>query len=64
LQLYKVFDSDKCHLEKALDCAYNGRRLKGHRFSFLCGDAGPLALGAVLYDKLGKETESTDCIKR
>ena len=28
--------------------------LKGSRVSFLCGDAGPLALAAVVYQRLGK----------
>ncbi len=40
------------------------RHLKGRRVTFLCGDAGPLALGAVLYEKLGQKKESTDCLRR
>ncbi|XP_076326170.1 lanC-like protein 2 isoform X2 [Tachypleus tridentatus] len=38
--------------------------LKGRRLSFMCGDLGPLALGAVLYKRAGMDTESKDLIKR
>ncbi|XP_013409667.1 lanC-like protein 2 [Lingula anatina] len=46
------------HTERAL------RHLKGRKLSFLCGDAGPLALGAVLYEHAGKRDKSRDCVKR
>ncbi|WAQ94656.1 LANC2-like protein [Mya arenaria] len=46
-------------LENEDDDNYSGRRI-----SFLCGDAGPLALGAVVYSKLGNTAASVDCIKR
>ncbi|CAG9862428.1 unnamed protein product [Phyllotreta striolata] len=32
-------------------------KLKGRRHTFLCGDAGPLAIGIVINDKLGKHEE-------
>ncbi|XP_013785557.1 lanC-like protein 2 [Limulus polyphemus] len=38
--------------------------LKGRRLSFMCGDLGPLALGAVLYKRVGMDRESKDLIKR
>ncbi|KAK3578740.1 hypothetical protein CHS0354_010121 [Potamilus streckersoni] len=38
--------------------------LNGRRFSFVCGDAGPLALGAVIYSKLGQNDKTKDCINR
>ncbi|KAH3809156.1 hypothetical protein DPMN_137517 [Dreissena polymorpha] len=56
---------DRGQLECALDCLKPAlRRLKGRRISFLCGDAGPLALGAVVHEKLGNAAASVDCIKR
>lgn len=33
----------------------NVKNLKGRRISFLCGDAGPLALGAVIAYKLARK---------
>lgn len=38
--------------------------LKTHRKTFLCGGAGPLAIGAVAYHKLGQDTDSLQCIRR
>ncbi|XP_043850895.1 glutathione S-transferase LANCL1 [Dromiciops gliroides] len=32
--------------------------------TFLCGDAGPLAVGAVVYHKMGNEKQAEDCISR
>lgn len=40
------------------------RHLKKHRVTFLCGDAGPLAIGAVLYSMLGETSDSEDCLRR
>ena len=37
---------------------------QGRRHTFLCGDAGPLALGAVVYSKMGDERNSSHCISR
>ncbi|XP_067144208.1 lanC-like protein 2 [Centruroides vittatus] len=37
--------------------------LKHKRFSFLCGDAGPLAVAAVLYKKTGKFQQSQDLLE-
>lgn len=44
--------------EKALS------KLKNHRVSYLNGDAGPLAIGAMLYHAQGAEAKSQDCIDR
>ena len=30
----------------------------------MCGDAGPLALGAILYHKIDNKSESDKCLKR
>ncbi|XP_065311685.1 lanC-like protein 2 isoform X1 [Dermacentor albipictus] len=38
--------------------------LKERRFSFLCGDPGPLAIGADLYNRLGRSQDSHNLIKR
>ncbi|XP_064613833.1 glutathione S-transferase LANCL1-like isoform X1 [Liolophura sinensis] len=40
------------------------RHLKGKKYSFLGGDAGTLAVAAVIYSKLGLKSESKDCLKR
>ena len=40
------------------------RHLSGRRISFLCGDAGPLAVGAVLYHRLGKHDKQQHCVQR
>ena len=59
-----IDDRNEYH-QKALELiARPLRHLKGRRVTFLCGDAGPLALGAVLYERLGHKKESTECIKR
>ena len=51
--------------EKALDLiARPLRHLKGRRVTFLCGDAGPLALGAVIHDRLGHKKERDKCLNR
>ncbi|KAH3719205.1 lanC-like protein 2 [Dreissena polymorpha] len=65
LRLFSAMKQDRGQLECALDCLKPAlRRLKGRRISFLCGDAGPLALGAVVHEKLGNAAASVDCIKR
>lgn len=39
-------------------------KLKKHRVSYLNGDAGPLAIGAILYHTQGAEAKSQHCIDR
>ncbi|XP_041365618.1 lanC-like protein 2 isoform X2 [Gigantopelta aegis] len=56
---------DSSFLQTALDHIKRPlRHLKNRKMSFLCGDAGPLALGAVIYSRLGKNKESKDCLSR
>ena len=67
---YYLVDRNDTHLrreyyEKALDLIVTPlRHLKGRRVTFLCGDAGPLSLGAVLYERLGETKERDKCLKR
>lgn len=35
-----------------------------HRPTFLCGAAGPFAVGAVLLNKLGENTRANECVKK
>ncbi|KAJ8277511.1 hypothetical protein GJAV_G00075970 [Gymnothorax javanicus] len=64
LQLHRVTD-DPSHLQRALDYVKRTlRNLNGRRVTFLCGDAGPLAAGAVVYHKLQNDAESQDCLTK
>ena len=64
LHMFGITDN-KQYLETAVDYIKHFlRHLKGRKLSFLCGDAGPLALGAVIYHKLGNDTASKDCVRR
>ncbi|XP_008148865.2 lanC-like protein 2 isoform X1 [Eptesicus fuscus] len=64
LQLYRV-TCDQTHLLRSLDYVKRTlRNLSGRRVTFLCGDAGPLAVGAVVYHKLRSEGESQECIAK
>ncbi|XP_077159093.1 lanC-like protein 2 [Paroedura picta] len=64
LQLYRV-TGEKNHLQRALDYVKRTlRNLNGRRVTFLCGDAGPLAVGAVVYHKLNIESESKECVTK
>jgi len=40
------------------------KQLRHRGVSFLGGDAGPLALGAVVYQRLGQASKSQDCLDR
>ncbi|XP_069067603.1 lanC-like protein 2 isoform X1 [Pleurodeles waltl] len=56
---------DQIYLQRCLDYAKRIlRNLNGRRVTFLCGDAGPLAVGAVVHHKLQNEKESKDCITK
>lgn len=64
LQLYRV-TCDQTHLLRSLDYVKRTlRNLNGRRVTFLCGDAGPLAVGAVVYHKLRSDGESQECIAK
>lgn len=64
LQLYRV-TKNQSHLQRSLDYVKRIlRNLNGRRVTFLCGDAGPLAVGAVVYHKLKNDSESKECVTR
>ncbi|XP_050793699.1 lanC-like protein 2 isoform X1 [Gopherus flavomarginatus] len=64
LQLYRV-TRDQKYLQRSLDYVKRIlRNLTGRRVTFLCGDAGPLAVGAVVYHKLKIDSESKECITK
>uniref|UniRef100_A0A8C2CPP5 LanC lantibiotic synthetase component C-like 2 (bacterial) n=1 Tax=Cyprinus carpio TaxID=7962 RepID=A0A8C2CPP5_CYPCA len=64
LQLYRV-TQEASHLQRALDYVKRTlRNLNGRRVSFLCGDAGPLAVGAVVHHHLKNQTESQECLSK
>ncbi|XP_015710381.1 lanC-like protein 2 isoform X3 [Coturnix japonica] len=64
LQLYRV-TKKQSHLQRSLDYVKRIlRNLNGRRVTFLCGDAGPLAVGAVVYHMLKNENESKECVSR
>lgn len=63
----RLYDNtgDQVYLQRCLDYAKRIlRNLNGRRVTFLCGDAGPLAVGAVVHHKLQNEKESNDCIMK
>uniref|UniRef100_A0A8C9WIM0 LanC-like protein 2 n=1 Tax=Scleropages formosus TaxID=113540 RepID=A0A8C9WIM0_SCLFO len=64
LQLHRV-TGESSHLQRALDYVKRTlRNLNGRRVTFLCGDAGPLAVGAVVHHKLKNQAESQECLTR
>ena len=63
--MYERLGQDEGHLRTAISLLERPlRHLKRKRVTFLCGDAGPLAVAAVIYDKLCNKDKSQDCIKR
>ncbi|XP_068212610.1 lanC-like protein 2 isoform X2 [Palaemon carinicauda] len=64
LHLADVLEQDK-FLKKAQPMAEEcASKTKGKRHTFLCGDAGPLAVAAAVYSKLNMKSEATTCIER
>uniref|UniRef100_A0A8P4KRC4 LanC-like protein 2 n=1 Tax=Dicentrarchus labrax TaxID=13489 RepID=A0A8P4KRC4_DICLA len=64
LQLHRV-SNEASHLQRALDYVKRTMRiLNGRKVTFLCGDAGPLAVGAVVHHKLNNTADSKDCLSR
>lgn len=56
---------DPAYLKRALPLVETQLKgLRERRFSFLCGDAGPLAVGAVLYHLLGREEDSQKLVRK
>uniref|UniRef100_A0ABM0MBU5 LanC-like protein 2-like n=1 Tax=Saccoglossus kowalevskii TaxID=10224 RepID=A0ABM0MBU5_SACKO len=64
LHLYRIFNVEeylkraKGHIKLSL------HYIRSRRQSFLCGDAGPLAVGAVIYHMTGKEDKSQELLLR
>ncbi|KAK7494624.1 hypothetical protein BaRGS_00014022 [Batillaria attramentaria] len=67
LHLHKVFGSSgtgTSYLETAVGYLQPAlRHLNSGVYTFLCGDAGTLALAAVAYSRCGDERTSKECIK-
>ncbi|XP_060920878.1 lanC-like protein 2 [Labrus mixtus] len=64
LQLHRE-SHEASHLQRALDYVKRAMRiLNGRKVTFLCGDAGPLAVGAVVHHKLNNSADSKDCLAR
>ncbi|XP_074549623.1 lanC-like protein 2 [Halichoeres trimaculatus] len=64
LQLHRV-TQEVSHLQRALDYVKRTMRiLNGRKVTFLCGDAGPLAVGAVVHHRLNNSADSKDCVSR
>ncbi|XP_035681798.1 lanC-like protein 2 [Branchiostoma floridae] len=52
-------------LKKALEWVQPGlKHLKRKRLTFLCGDAGPLAVGAVIYHRMGLKEAQEGCLSK
>ncbi|KAI0227925.1 LanC-like protein 2 [Lamellibrachia satsuma] len=65
--LSHIFDHDENprYLKRAITYIERPlRHLKRKKVTFLCGDAGPLAVGAVLYHRLGQQEKCEDCLNR
>lgn len=65
LQLHSVF-RDASLLHKALEHVSRSLKCLTRRrdVTFLCGDAGPLAVAAIVYHRLQKPHEADECINR
>ncbi|CAG5895720.1 unnamed protein product [Menidia menidia] len=64
LQLHRG-SQEASHLHRALDYVKRAMRiLNGRKVTFLCGDAGPLAVGAVVHHKLNNTADSSECLTR
>ncbi|KAM9839878.1 lanC-like protein 2 [Aulostomus maculatus] len=64
LQLHRI-SQEASHLQRALDYVKRTMRiLNGRKVTFLCGDAGPLAVSAVVHHKLGNTADSKDSLSR
>lgn len=65
LHLHDIF-KEESFLHKALDYVSHSLKCLTQRrdVTFLCGDAGPLAVAAVVYSRLHRVQEANDCISR
>ncbi|XP_058888534.1 glutathione S-transferase LANCL1 isoform X1 [Acipenser ruthenus] len=64
LHLYNVY-GDSSYLQRALEFVNRSLSCLTRRWvTFLCGDAGPLAVAAVVFHKLQRDKEADDCLGR
>lgn len=63
LHLHGVF-GEPSYLQRALDYVSRSLSLTGRWITFLCGDAGPLAIAAVVYHRLQRNQEADECVNR
>ena len=64
LHLHNVF-GDPAYLQMAHSYVKQSLNCLSRRsITFLCGDAGPLAVAAVLYHKMNSEKQAEECITR
>lgn len=65
LHLHDVF-KDPSLLQKAREYVEHSLKCltRRHDVTFLCGDAGPLAVAAVVYHRLQRVQETDECINR
>ncbi|XP_027005764.2 lanC-like protein 2 [Tachysurus fulvidraco] len=64
LQLHRV-SSDSSYLQRSLDYVKRAlRNLNGRKVTFLCGDAGPLAVAAVVHHRLKNQADSKECLSK
>lgn len=65
LHLHDVFQEPsflqraQMHVEHSLKCL-----TRRHDVTFMCGDAGPLAVAAVVYHRLQRVQETDECVNR
>lgn len=65
LHLHSIF-RDSSLLQKALEHISHALKCltRRHDVTFLCGDAGPLAVAAVVYYRLQRMQEADECLGR
>ncbi|XP_017334923.1 lanC-like protein 2 isoform X1 [Ictalurus punctatus] len=64
LQLHRV-SADSSHLQRSLDYVKRTlRNLNGRKVTFLCGDAGPLAVAAVVHHRLKNQADSKEFLTK
>lgn len=64
LQLHRV-SGESSHLQRSLDYVKRTlRNLNGRKVTFLCGDAGPLAVAAVVHHRLNNQADSKECLAK
>ncbi|CAH1155928.1 unnamed protein product [Phaedon cochleariae] len=59
----KKLPFERGNLEE-VKCLLSLHQLKNHRYTFLCGDAGPLSIGVIVSHRLGNQAETQILIER